>query len=263
MFTFILFANLIGLVPGFTAPTGNIGTTFGLGIVSFVAYNYYGFREHGVSYLKHFAGPVIWLAPLMAVVEVLSHVFRPVSLAIRLFGNMFADHLVLGIFTDLTKAGDPDRLLHARRVRVRRAGVRVHDPQHGLHRVGSRDTTTDAARESEPKGGTANGGGERKEKAGGKPLDGKEERDAHSHHVSGGLLSLPDRKSCAGGGGRGGRRGSTGGLIALGAGIGMGLGGVRRRARTRARYGGSHGEHRAESELGRSGCSRRSSSASR
>jgi F-type H+-transporting ATPase subunit a len=107
MFTFILFANLIGLLPGFTPPTGNIGTTLGLGIVSFLAYNYHGFREHGVSYLKEFAGPVIWLAPLMAIVELLSHVFRPVSLAIRLFGNMFADHLVLGIFTDLTKAVIP------------------------------------------------------------------------------------------------------------------------------------------------------------
>lgn len=102
-FTYILFSNLIGLLPGFTPPTDNFATTFGLGIVSFLAYNYYGFRAHGVSYLKHFMGPVIWLAPLMIVVEVLSHVFRPISLAIRLFGNMFADHLVLGIFTDLTK----------------------------------------------------------------------------------------------------------------------------------------------------------------
>jgi F-type H+-transporting ATPase subunit a len=102
-FTFILFANLIGLLPGFTPPTDNFATTFGLGIVSFVAYNYFGVREHGISYLKHFIGPVVWLAPLMIIVEVLSHVFRPVSLAIRLFGNMFADHLVLGIFTDLTK----------------------------------------------------------------------------------------------------------------------------------------------------------------
>jgi F-type H+-transporting ATPase subunit a len=102
-FTFILFANLVGLLPGFTPPTDNFATTFGLGIVSFLAYNYYGFREHGISYLKHFLGPVIWLAPLMIIVELLSHVFRPISLAIRLFGNMFADHLVLGIFTDLTK----------------------------------------------------------------------------------------------------------------------------------------------------------------
>jgi F-type H+-transporting ATPase subunit a len=107
MFTFILFANLIGLLPGFTPPTDNFATTFGLGIVSFLAYNYFGFREHGISYLKHFVGPVVWLAPLMIIVEVLSHVFRPISLAIRLFGNMFADHLVLGIFTDLTKAVIP------------------------------------------------------------------------------------------------------------------------------------------------------------
>lgn len=107
MFTFILFANLIGLLPGFTPPTDNFATTFGLGIVSFLAYNYFGFREHGIAYLKHFIGPVVWLAPLMIIVEVLSHVFRPISLAIRLFGNMFADHLVLGIFTDLTKAVIP------------------------------------------------------------------------------------------------------------------------------------------------------------
>ena len=107
MFTFILFANLIGLLPGFMPPTGNLSTTLGLGLVSFLLYNYLGFRAHGIGYLKHFVGPVIWLAPLMAIVEVLSHVFRPISLGIRLFGNMFADHLVLGIFTDLTKVVIP------------------------------------------------------------------------------------------------------------------------------------------------------------
>jgi F-type H+-transporting ATPase subunit a len=107
MFTFILFSNLIGLVPGFTPPTDSLSTTFGLGIVSFLAYNYFGIREHGIGYLKHFIGPVVWLAPLMVIVEGLSHVFRPVSLGIRLFGNMFADHLVLGIFTDLTKVVIP------------------------------------------------------------------------------------------------------------------------------------------------------------
>jgi F-type H+-transporting ATPase subunit a len=103
LFLFILFSNLIGLVPGFLPPTDNLNTTFGLAFVSFAAYNYYGFREHGAKYLKQFIGPVVWLAPLMVVVELFSHIFRPVSLALRLFGNMFADHLVLGIFTDLTK----------------------------------------------------------------------------------------------------------------------------------------------------------------
>jgi F-type H+-transporting ATPase subunit a len=103
LFVFILFSNLLGLIPGFLPPTHSFNTTFGLAAVSFVAYNYYGFREHGFGYLKHFVGPVAFLAPLMIVVELFSHAFRPISLAIRLFGNMFADHLVLGIFTDLTK----------------------------------------------------------------------------------------------------------------------------------------------------------------
>jgi F-type H+-transporting ATPase subunit a len=103
LFVFILFSNLLGLIPGFSPPTDTFQTTFGLGAVSFLAYNYYGFREHGLGYLKQFMGPVIWLAPLMILIEVLSHIFRPISLAIRLFGNMHADHLVLQTFTDLTK----------------------------------------------------------------------------------------------------------------------------------------------------------------
>lgn len=103
LFLFILVSNLIGLIPGFTPPTDNFNVTLALGVVSFVAYNYYGLQAHGVSYLKQFMGPLLLLAPLMIVVELFSHLFRPASLAIRLYGNMFADHLLLGIFTDLTK----------------------------------------------------------------------------------------------------------------------------------------------------------------
>ncbi len=102
-FVFILGANLIGLIPGFTPPTDNFNVTLALGVVSFVAYNYYGLRAHGLAYLKQFVGPLLILAPLMIIVELFSHLFRPASLAIRLYGNMFADHLLLGIFTDLTK----------------------------------------------------------------------------------------------------------------------------------------------------------------
>ena len=103
LFVFILASNLIGLIPGFTPPTDNFNVTFALGVVSFVAYNYYGLRAHGLAYLKQFMGPLLILAPLMIIVELFSHLFRPASLAIRLYGNMFADHLLLGIFTDLTK----------------------------------------------------------------------------------------------------------------------------------------------------------------
>jgi F-type H+-transporting ATPase subunit a len=102
-FLFILAANLIGLLPGFTPPTSNFNVTFALGVTSFLVYNYYGFRAKGVGYLKHFVGPIWWLVFLMLPLELIDNFVRPVSLALRLFGNMTGDHLVLEIFTDLTK----------------------------------------------------------------------------------------------------------------------------------------------------------------
>ena len=74
------------------------------GIVSFIAYHVSGVREHGVKYVKQFLGSVVFLMPLMLVVELFSHAFRPVSLGIRLFANLFADHEVVTIFTSLTKS---------------------------------------------------------------------------------------------------------------------------------------------------------------
>jgi F-type H+-transporting ATPase subunit a len=106
-FIFILFCNLIGLVPGFAPPTADFTVTFALGIVSFIAYHVYGVREHGAKYVKQFLGSVVFLMPLMLIVEVFSHAFRPVSLGIRLFANLFADHEVVTIFTNLTKFGVP------------------------------------------------------------------------------------------------------------------------------------------------------------
>lgn len=101
-FIFILFSNLLGLIPGFLPPTGNFNTPVACALVIFVMYNYYGFKEHGLSYLKQFAGPLIYIAPLMFLIELVSHFVRPVSLSLRLFWNMTGDHLVLGIFTNLT-----------------------------------------------------------------------------------------------------------------------------------------------------------------
>ncbi len=100
-FFFILFSNLLGLIPGFLAPTANINTPVACALVVFVMYNYYGFKENGLGYLKHFMGPMIYIAPLMIVIEVISHLVRPLSLSLRLFWNMTGDHLVLGIFTGL------------------------------------------------------------------------------------------------------------------------------------------------------------------
>lgn len=101
-FVFILLSNLLGLVPGFSPPTSDFNITLALGLVSFVAYHAAGVREHGGSYLKQFLGSVVFLYPLMLVVELFSHAFRPVSLGIRLFANMTADHEVVAIFTNLT-----------------------------------------------------------------------------------------------------------------------------------------------------------------
>ncbi|GJM16282.1 MAG: hypothetical protein DHS20C13_16090 [Thermodesulfobacteriota bacterium] len=100
-FFFIMFANLLGIVPGFLPPTGNFNVPVACGIVIFIMYNYYGFKENGIEYLKHFAGPVIFLAPLMFIIEMISHFVRPVSLSLRLFMNITGDHMVLGVFTNL------------------------------------------------------------------------------------------------------------------------------------------------------------------
>lgn len=102
-FLFICAANLLGLIPGFSPPTSNINVTLALGITSFVVYNVYGFMAHGLGYLKHFLGPIWWLVFLMLPLELIDNFLRPITLNLRLLMNMFADHLVLGIFTDLTK----------------------------------------------------------------------------------------------------------------------------------------------------------------
>lgn len=101
LFLFIFTSNVFGLIPGFLPPTDNMNTTLALGAFVFLYYNYAGLRSHGLPYLKHFLGPILWLAPLMLCIEIASHVFRPLSLALRLRGNIMGDHIVLGIFSDL------------------------------------------------------------------------------------------------------------------------------------------------------------------
>jgi F-type H+-transporting ATPase subunit a len=98
LFVFIFTANLIGMIPGLLPPTDNLNTTIALGSFVFLYYNYVGIKTSGMAYFKHFLGPVLWLSPLILVVEIASHVFRPISLGLRLRGNIMGDHIVLGIF---------------------------------------------------------------------------------------------------------------------------------------------------------------------
>lgn len=107
LFFFILANNLVGIIPGMTPATENLNTTIALGIFSFLTYNFLGFKENGWSYLAHFAGPVLWLAPLMFVIEMVSHFIRPITLGLRLANVMVGDHTVLSVFLDLVPFGVP------------------------------------------------------------------------------------------------------------------------------------------------------------
>src|ERR1044071_1640340 len=92
----ILVSNLMGLFPLFMTPTSATSVTFALGLSSFLYYNYIGISENGLfGHLKHFAGPIWWIAPLIFPIELISNFIRPFSLGIRLFGNLFADEKVL------------------------------------------------------------------------------------------------------------------------------------------------------------------------
>lgn len=107
IFCFIFFNNIFGLIPGMAAATSNMNTALAVGLFVFVTYNFLGIKENGLAYLKHFLGPMLVLAPLMLPLEIISHVVRPMSLGLRLSGNMTGDHTVLGIFLELVPYGIP------------------------------------------------------------------------------------------------------------------------------------------------------------
>jgi F-type H+-transporting ATPase subunit a len=98
---FIFSANMIGLVPGFMSPTSKLNVTVGCALVVFFYYHAQGVRAQGLKYFKHFLGPIPALAPLMIPIEIISHFSRPVSLSMRLFGNIFAEELLIVIMASI------------------------------------------------------------------------------------------------------------------------------------------------------------------
>lgn len=104
---FILCCNLIGVIPGFESPTAVPIVPLGCAICAFVYYQAQGFKHAGIGYLKHFAGPMPALAPLMLPIELISHLARVLSLTIRLFANMFAGDMVTLVFFSLVPIGIP------------------------------------------------------------------------------------------------------------------------------------------------------------
>jgi F-type H+-transporting ATPase subunit a len=101
VFLYILVCNLIGLVPGFNSPTANLNTTLSLALCSFILTHIIGIKFHGAKYIKHFLGPVWWLAPIMFPIELIGHLARIMSLSVRLFGNIFGKEMVLSILFGL------------------------------------------------------------------------------------------------------------------------------------------------------------------
>ncbi|MCI5065195.1 F0F1 ATP synthase subunit A [bacterium] len=102
IFFFVFFLNLLGLIPGMPAATTTVWLNVAMALIVFIYFNVEGMKEHGVvNYLKHFAGPLWWLAPLMFCIEIISVCLRVLTLNLRLYWNITADHMVLGIFSDL------------------------------------------------------------------------------------------------------------------------------------------------------------------
>ncbi len=104
---FILICNLIGLVPGFESPTAVPVVPLGCAVCAFVYYQSQGFRHHGIAYLKHFMGPMWWLAIIMVPIEIISHLARMLSLTVRLYANMFAGDMVTWVFFSLVPIAVP------------------------------------------------------------------------------------------------------------------------------------------------------------
>lgn len=107
IFIFILLCNFMGLIPGFTAATANVNTNAAMAVPVFIATHYYGIKVHGIKYIYHFLGPLRSLAALplmilMFIVETISHLSRPLTLTVRLFGNMTAKHILLLVLAILS-----------------------------------------------------------------------------------------------------------------------------------------------------------------
>ncbi len=104
---FIFIANALSMIPGLLAPTENINTAAGLAITVFVFTHIIGIKVHGIKYIKHFTGPVWWLVPIMLPLEIIGHFARPMSLTLRLFGNMMGHEQIVGVLLVLMPLAYP------------------------------------------------------------------------------------------------------------------------------------------------------------
>jgi F-type H+-transporting ATPase subunit a len=112
IFLFVLFNNCLGLIPGVITPTSRPEVPLGIAVLTFLYYNFHGLREQGpVGYIKHFMGPLPWLAPLLFPIEIVSHLARMMSLTIRLYANMFASDLLTLVWFSIIPLAVPSIFL--------------------------------------------------------------------------------------------------------------------------------------------------------
>ena len=134
---FIFFSNVLALIPGMIPPTTTLKTNVALALTVFVITHVEGIRAQGVvAYLKHFAGPVWWLAWLIFPIEVIGHLARPLSLSLRLMGNMVSDHKVVSVFFTLVPLLVPVPFLLARYPGGNHPDRGVLSALHGVHQHG-------------------------------------------------------------------------------------------------------------------------------
>jgi F-type H+-transporting ATPase subunit a len=108
---FVLANNLLGLIPGIETPTKSPAVPLGIAVLTFIYYQFNGFRANGAGYVKQFLGPVWWISPLLFPIEIISHCARVMSLTIRLYANMFASDLVTLVFFSLIPVAIPSLFL--------------------------------------------------------------------------------------------------------------------------------------------------------
>lgn len=111
IFLYILGCNFLGLVPGFLPPTDYINTSFGIAVIVFLTFNFVGLKRDTKGYMKHLWGPVWWLGVIFFPIEIVSLLFRPYSLTLRITGNMFGDHTVFNIVSGLLPLVAPALLM--------------------------------------------------------------------------------------------------------------------------------------------------------
>jgi F-type H+-transporting ATPase subunit a len=107
IFFFILVSNIMGLVPGIGGSTSFVETTTAWALISVAVSEFVGIQRHGAHYVKHFLGPILWLAPVFFILEVPLHLARVLTLSVRLLANMFADHTIVGVWVMLVPIGIP------------------------------------------------------------------------------------------------------------------------------------------------------------